>query len=211
MTQAQPTATDMENTTPEAETAESSVASESTSAAETSEDTAYQALEDKFKVLNDQHLRLAADFDNFRKRTIQERDALRKYGAESTVDALLPVLDNLDRGANSLSEASDAKTLYQSFTMLTKQLLDTLQSQGLQQIDMTGQPFDPTFCEAISQMPSAEHDENVVIQTVQYGYQLHDRVLRPARVVVSTGSDTPAESDKPTFEPDSESNPFKDA
>lgn len=176
-------------------------------AAEFIEKAKYTELEDKFKALNDQHMRLAADFENFRKRTVTERENLRKYAAEGAIEALLPVLDNLERGESSLSEDSDAKTLYQSFSMLTKQLLDALQSQGLKKVDMVGQPFDPEFCEALSQMPSNDHPENTVIQTVQSGFQLHDRVVRPARVVVSTGAPAAAEPASGAVE----ENPFSNA
>ncbi len=170
----------------------------------------YNALEEKFKALNEQHMRLAADFENFRKRTITERDALRKYGAESAIETLLPVLDNLERGEDSLNENSDAKTLYKSFSMLTQQLLDLLKSEGLTKIEITGKPFDPNFCEAISQVPSEDHAENIVIQVVQGGYQLHDRVIRPAKVIVSTGPAAGGNSEE-AFANTSENNPFSQA
>ena len=142
----------------------------------------------KYADLQDQFVRLQADFQNFRKRVDSERQDLLKYGASRTLEALLPVLDNLTRGTASLTEQSDAKLLYQSFQIIMKDLNESLAAQGLKPIDAVGQPFDPFYHEAISNLPSTEHPENTVMQVVQSGYILHDRVLRPAMVIVSSGS-----------------------
>lgn len=148
--------------------------------------------ESKYHELNDQHLRLAADFENFRKRMASDREGLLKYGSQSTIDQLLPVLDNLQRAADSLSESSEPKMLYQSFNMLSVQLLDTLSAVGLKKIDTKGQAFDPKFHDAVQQLPSPDVPENHVIHEQQSGYMLHDRVLRPAQVIVAMAPVSPA-------------------
>lgn len=141
--------------------------------------------EAKYNALYDQHLRLAADFENNRKRTVADRESLLKYGSQQTIDQLLPVLDNLQRAADSLTENSEPKMLYQSFNMLSVQLLDTLSAVGLKKIETAGKIFDPTFHDAVQQLPSPTHAENEIIHEQQSGYMLHERVLRPAQVIVA--------------------------
>jgi molecular chaperone GrpE len=157
-----------------------STAEESTNVVELTED-----WEAKYNALHDQHLRLAADFENNRKRHATDRESLLKYGSQQTIDQLLPVLDNLQRAADSLTENSEPKMLYQSFNMLSVQLLDTLSSVGLKKIDTAGKTFDPKFHDAVQQLPSPTHAENEIIHEQQSGYMLHERVLRPAQVIVA--------------------------
>jgi len=150
---------------------------------------------DKYQELNNQFIRLQADFDNFRKRVETEKLDLLKYGATRTLEALLPVIDNLHRGTVSLNEGSDPKLLYQSFNLVSKELLDSLSAQGLKKMDVVGLAFDPFYHEAVSRAASPDHAENVIMQEVKAGYLLHDRVLRPALVIVSDGSTVaPAEN-----------------
>lgn len=142
----------------------------------------------KYELLQDQFARLAADFDNFRKRIREEQASLARYGSQKTVMELLPVLDNLDRATSGLTEKSDSATLYKSFNVLQKQLLDGLETLGVKKMSVVGQAFDPQYHEAVNQMESAEIPESHIIYEAQSGYQLHDKVIRPAMVVVSTGS-----------------------
>jgi molecular chaperone GrpE len=142
----------------------------------------------KAQQLQDQYTRLAADFDNFRKRSRDEQESLIKYGAQKSILELLPVLDNLERANTSLNENSDPKALYKSFSLMQKQLLDGLASIGVKQVPALGQPFDPQFHEAVNRMPSADYPENTIMYEAQSGYQLHDKLIRPAMVVVSTGT-----------------------
>lgn len=142
----------------------------------------------KYQLLQDQFTRLAADFDNYRKRTREEQESLVKYGAQKSIAELLPVLDNLDRATGSLNEESDPKALYKSFGVMQKQLMDALDSMGVKKIPAVGQPFDPQWHEAVNRMESAEFPEDTIMYEAQSGYQLHDKVIRPAMVVVSTGS-----------------------
>ena len=142
--------------------------------------------EAKYRELNDQFLRLAADFDNFRKRSYQEHESARKMGREMTLQELLPVMDNLERATGSLTENSDPKMLYQSFRLMYKQLMDTFANLGLKKMQVVGEPFDPKFHEAVTQIETDDHPDQTVVTEMQSGYMLYDHVLRPAMVSVSS-------------------------
>jgi molecular chaperone GrpE len=152
----------------------------------------------KAQQLQDQYTRLAADFDNFRKRSRDEQESLIKYGAQKSIMELLPILDNLERANASLNENSEPQALYKSFSLMQKQLLDGLASIGVNQVSSVGQPFDPQFHEAINRMPSTDYPENTIMYEAQSGYKLHDKVIRPALVVVSTGVPQPTAGEPST-------------
>ena len=135
--------------------------------------------------LNNKYIRMAADFDNYRKRHAQERESLLKYGAAETMTKLLAVLDTFERAKESLKDIDDAKSVKESYEVAFKQLLDTLKKAGLETIDALGAEFDPNLHEAIAQTPTNEHPDNTVISQMQTGYKLGDRVLRPALVNVA--------------------------
>ncbi len=135
--------------------------------------------------LNNKYIRMAADFDNYRKRQAQERESLLKYGAAETMTKLLTVLDTFERAKESLKDIDDAKSVKESYEVAFKQLLDTLKKAGLETIDALGAEFDPNLHEAIAQTPTNEHPDNTVISQMQTGYKLGDRVLRPALVNVA--------------------------
>ena len=137
--------------------------------------------------LKNQYVRLAADFDNFRKRQAQERESLLKYGAESTLKLLLPVLDTYVRGKKACEEMDDAAKLRENYEIIFKQLYEALDKAGLKKIETVGQVFDPNIHEAVMQTPTSEHPDNTVIDELQAGYMLMDRVLRPAMVNVAVG------------------------
>lgn len=163
----------------------------------------------KYQLLQDQFTRLAADFDNYRKRMRDEQESLVKYGAQKSVMELLPVLDNLERASASLTEDSDPKVLFKSFSVIQKQLTDGLDALGVKKMHAIGQPFDPQFHEAVNQMPSEEFAENVVMYEAQSGYQLYDKVIRPAMVVVSTGSAAASQPEEaPQAAAENPANPF---
>ena len=143
-------------------------------------------IESKFNELNNQYIRLAADFDNYRKRQAQERESLLKYGAESTLKKILEVLDNFERGEKANETVEDCDKLRESFNLVHKQLIDVLSKAGLETIEAEGQEFDPNFHEAVMQTPTSEYPEHTVITELQKGYKLGDRVLRPALVNVAT-------------------------
>ena len=136
--------------------------------------------------LNKQYIRLAADFDNYRKRQAQERESLLKYGAEDTLKKLIEVLDNFDRGEKAIADVEDCEKVKESFTLVHKQLTDALAKVGLEVIECEGKEFDPNFHEAVMQTPSSEHPEHTIIAELQKGYKLGDRVLRPSLVNVAT-------------------------
>ncbi len=137
--------------------------------------------------LKNQYVRLAADFDNFRKRQAQERESLLKYGAESTLKLILPVLDTYARGKKACDEMDDAAKLRENYEIIFKQLFDALDKAGVKKIETVGKEFDPNIHEAVMQTPTSEHPDNTVIDELQAGYMLLDRVLRPAMVNVAVG------------------------
>lgn len=135
--------------------------------------------------VNNQYLRLAADFDNYRKRQAQERESLLKYGAEESLKKMIEVLDNVDRAKKSVENVDDANTLKDSYDVVFKQIYDVLAKMGLESIDAVGQEFDPNFHEAVMQTPTSEQPENTIVAVMQKGYKLGDKVLRPSLVNVA--------------------------
>lgn len=143
--------------------------------------------------------RLAADFDNFRKRIARDQEGLVARAGERLVKELLPVLDDLERAAESVAKTAEA-TVAEGVRMVHRALHGALAKEGLQEVEADGLPFDPHRHEALLQQPS-EADEGTVIQILQKGYRLGDRVLRPARVVVAGPPPAPA-ADAPADPPD---------
>lgn len=150
---------------------------------ETSSDNELQA---KYDNLNNQYIRLAADFDNYRKRQAQERENLLKYGAENTLKQLIEVLDNFDRGQKAVENIEDCQQVKDSFNLVLKQMKDTLTKIGLETIETEGKEFDPNFHEAVMQTPTSEHPEGTIINELQKGYKIGDKVLRASLVNVAT-------------------------
>ena len=144
-----------------------------------------EKLKEELDDLNNKYLRLAADFDNFRKRQAQERESLLKYGAADTLTKILVVLDSFERAKKSLDELDDIQGVREGYEVVFKQLIDVLKKVGLEEIEAVGKEFDPNLHEAIARVPSEEHPDNTVVAQMQTGYKLGDRVLRPALVSVS--------------------------
>lgn len=144
-------------------------------------------LQEKYDTLNNQYIRLAADFDNYRKRQVQERENLLKYGAEETMKKLIEVLDNFDRGQKAIETIEDCQQVKDSYNLVCKQMYDILAKIGLEVIEAEGFEFDPNFHEAVMQTPTSEYPENQIINQLQKGYKLGDKVLRAALVNVATG------------------------
>jgi molecular chaperone GrpE len=140
------------------------------------------ALQAERDELFDRLQRLAAEFDNYRKRTAREQAASAKLANERLVKELLPVLDDLSRALDAASEHEEAK-LEDGVRLVHRALADLLRKEGLAEIETNGK-FDPHVHEALLSQPSDE-DEGSVIEVVQKGYKLGDKVLRPARVVVA--------------------------
>jgi molecular chaperone GrpE len=129
--------------------------------------------------------RVAADFDNYRKRALRDQEALVARAHERLVKELLPVLDDLERALVAAEEHEEAK-LEEGVRLVHRELRDALSKEGLVEIDTAGE-FDPHVHEALLTQPS-EEDDGAILQVIQKGYRLGGRVLRPARVVVSQGS-----------------------
>ena len=146
-------------------------------------------LQKKFDALNNQYLRLAADFDNYRKRQEHEREELLKFGTENALKKMIEVLDNFERGKKALEGVEDCQKVKESFDLVHKQTIEALKKLGLEEIEAQGKEFDPNFHEAVMQTPSAEHPEHTVINELQKGYKLGDKVLRPALVNVATSQE----------------------
>ena len=139
----------------------------------------------KYEDLNNKYLRLAADFDNFRKRTIQEKEDLSKYAASEVLKKLTTVLDTFDRASEHLKDIEDCKTVKDSYDVAYKQLLDVLKKCGLEEIEAMGKVFNPNEHEAITQVPTNEMEPDTIAFVAQKGYKMADRVLRPALVGVA--------------------------
>jgi molecular chaperone GrpE len=159
------------------------------------------ALKADYDNLNGQYMRLAADFDNFRKRQSRDQDDLRLQITCGTLSEILPVLDNFERARQQLTpQHEEAQTLHRSYQGLYKQLVEVFKQLGVSPMRVEGEPFDPTLHEAVLREESQEHPEDVVIAELQRGYQLSGRVLRHALVKVSMGpgpGSTPAAADAP--------------
>ena len=143
-------------------------------------------LQAKYDALNNQYIRLAADFDNYRKRQEQEKEALLKYGAENTLKKMIEVLDNFERGLKAIETVDDCEKVKECYNLAYKNFTDVLTKAGLETIKAEGETFDPNFHEAVMQTPSSEHPEHTIIAELQKGYKLGDKVLRPTLVNVAT-------------------------
>ena len=150
------------------------------------ENTELTALQEKYDTLNQQYLRLAADFDNYRKRQEQERESLLKFGTENALKKLIEVLDNFERGEKALENVEDCAKVRESFELVHKQVYSALTKLGLEPIETEGKEFDPNFHDAVMQTPTSEHPEHTIINELQKGYKMGDKVLRPALVNVAT-------------------------
>ena len=137
--------------------------------------------------------RSEADFSNYKRRMEQERDEARRMGNAALIINILPVLDDLERALASLDISLAGLTWFDGIRLIYRKLLLVLEAAGVRQIEAEGQPFDPRFHEAVMH---GEGPEGKVVAEVQRGYKLHDRVLRPAMVVVGKGEGKPAEEEK---------------
>ena len=143
-------------------------------------------LQEKYDQLNNQYIRLAADFENYRKRHEQEKEALLKYGAENTLKKMIEVLDNFERGLKAIETVDDCEKVKECYNLAYKNFTDVLTKAGLETIKAIGETFDPNYHEAVMQTPTNEHPEHTIIAELQKGYKLGDKVLRPTLVNVAT-------------------------
>ena len=132
-------------------------------------------------------VRLQADFENFRRRTLKDREEAHNFGHQNLVKDLLPTVDNLDRAIEHARQSggADLEGLLQGVDLVRRELFGVLAKYGVIEIEAQGKPFDPAMHEAMAQAPDASVPENTVVQVFQKGYALRNRLLRPAQVVVS--------------------------
>ncbi len=147
-----------------------------------------ESLRSEHEALRSQYMRIAADFDNFRKRQSRDQEDQRLQIACSTLSEILPVVDNFERARQQLDpQAEEAQTIHRSYQGLYKQLVEVFKQLGVSPMRVEGEAFDPSLHEAVLREPSEEHEEDVVIAELQRGYHLNGRVLRHALVKVSMG------------------------
>ena len=127
-----------------------------------------------------------AEFENYQKRFQRDLATERRFAQTPLASDLLPVLDNLERAIAAANKDGAGGPLAQGVSMVQTQLLDALKRHGVTRMDAQGKQFDPNLHQAVQQQPSAEHPPQTVLQVLEPGYLLHERVLRPARVIVST-------------------------
>ncbi|UTR17068.1 nucleotide exchange factor GrpE [Salipaludibacillus sp. LMS25] len=142
-------------------------------------------LERKLADATNRMLRIQADYDNFRRRTKQEKESAAKYRSQNLAEKLLPALDNFERGMMITPQQEETKSLLQGMEMVYRQLKDALAEEGIEPIETVGKPFDPHYHQAVMQVETDEYESNVVVEEMQKGYQLKDKVIRPAMVKVN--------------------------
>ena len=173
-------------------------------------DARLEQLEKEHETLKSQYVRIAADFDNFRKRQSRDQDDLKIQLVSKALTAILPIVDNFERARQQLKpESEEAQTLHRSYQGLYKQLVEVLKQQGVAPMRVVGQQFDPNLHEAVLREPSEEFNEDIITEELQRGYHLEGKVLRHALVKVSMGfsqqnSQEPEEKDKVIEDIDSE-------
>ena len=131
--------------------------------------------------------RSQADFENYKKRSAREKEEAIKYANKSLLERLVGIIDNFELGLAAAKEQSADSPIYSGLVLVQKQLSDLLAENGLQPIEAEGKTFDPNLHEAIAHEPSNEYPEEIVMRQTRRGYRFKDRLLRPAKVVVSSG------------------------
>ncbi len=141
--------------------------------------------DEEIRNLHDKYLRICADFENYKKRNMKEQMESAKYANERILKELLPVIDNLERAILHSKETSDFRGLVEGVELTCKQFLDSMGRFGVKVVQSIGEPFDPSRHQALGQVESDKHDENIVVEELQKGYLLEDRMLRPALVNIT--------------------------
>ncbi|MEA1006723.1 nucleotide exchange factor GrpE [Bacillus velezensis] len=130
-------------------------------------------------------LRVQADFENYKRRSRLEMEAAQKYRSQNVVTEILPALDNFERALQVEAESEQTKSLLQGMEMVRRQLMGALEKEGVQAIEAVGQEFDPNLHQAVMQVEDENFGSNIVIEELQKGYKLKDRVIRPSMVKVN--------------------------
>jgi len=149
--------------------------------------TAAELLKEELATANDKYLRLYAEFDNFRRRTIKEREEARKMEGKDLIVDLLPVLDDFERALRSMENAADVAPIKEGVTLVQQKLKNILAQKGLKVMESIGNPFDAELQEAITNIPApTEEWKGKVIDEMEKGYYLNDKVVRFAKVIVGS-------------------------
>jgi molecular chaperone GrpE len=147
--------------------------------------TAEDKLKEEISLANDKYLRLYAEFDNFRRRTIKEREEARKMEGKDVIVALLPVLDDFDRALRSMENATDVEPVKEGVQLIQNKLKNVLAQKGLKEMESIGASFDPELHEAITNIPAPDEAwKGKVMDEMEKGYFLNDKVARFAKVIV---------------------------
>lgn len=136
--------------------------------------------------LQNKLLRAQADFDNFRRRARQEKEEFAKYASQKLLEQLIPVFDNFERAVSASKENQDLDSLAKGIDMIYRQMSQVLEQEGVKPIEAVGQPFNPEFHQAVMQVESEEHEEGIIVEELQKGYMLKEKVIRPSMVKVSS-------------------------
>ena len=168
------------------ETSENSEASENTESSENSEEkNPLETALDEIEQLKDKYLRSVAEFDNYRKRTLKEKAELILNGGEKTVQAILPVIDDMERALENGEKTDDPAVLREGMELIYQKFMKALESLGVKKIETRGADFDTDMHEAVAMVPGMGDDKKgKVIDCLQTGYQLNDKVIRHAKVAV---------------------------
>ncbi len=141
--------------------------------------------EEKYNELNDKYLRLTAEYDNYRKRTLKERMELMKNAGEDILINLLPVIDNIDRAKQSIEDAKDLDSIKEGINLIHKNIVDFLSNRGISEIKAEGEVFDTDLHEAITKIPAPNNKlKGKVVDVIEKGYKMKDKIIRYAKVVV---------------------------
>jgi molecular chaperone GrpE len=149
-------------------------------------ETRLESVEQEAKEAHDRFLRVSAEFENYKKRSAREMDEFRKFANESLIREMLTVVDNLERALNSSNNDDQANShIAEGVDMTLKEILKVFEKFNVKPIEALGKPFDPNFHQAAMREETNERPENTVLNELEKGYMIHDRLLRPAMVVVS--------------------------
>lgn len=140
--------------------------------------------EDQIAELKDKYIRLVAEFENFRKRSARENLEIRKMAAADTISVLLPVLDDFDRAKKTAESQDSGEVFTEGISLVYHKLYQIMQNLGVRKLDSNGEVFNPEFHEAITEIPAGDDGKGKVIDTVESGYYLNDKIIRYAKVVV---------------------------
>ncbi|MBR2886978.1 MAG: nucleotide exchange factor GrpE [Bacteroidales bacterium] len=142
-------------------------------------------LQKKYDELNDRYLRLMAEFDNYRKRTLKEKMDLTKYAEEDVIKGILPVVDNMERAIKSLETATDVNAVKEGIDLIYKKFMEFLEKRGIKEIEALNKELDTDLHEAVTKFAAPSEDlKGKIIDVIEKGYYLHDKVIRYAKVVV---------------------------